>query len=336
MPDVRPPGVPFMLVRGGTSRGAFFRKDDLPDGPVERDRAILRAFRGDQGVLADGVGGENPVLRKVAVVYRRPDEEGRPALGYDFAQVATSLDHLDRTVECGNIAAGVPLFATLCNLIPAPEDGGRVRIILANSNQRMDATWLTVIPGGGTLRLEFPGLPGGQEQALPLGEPMTVLEFERPVALSVVRGLNTYLFIRSRDLGLPDPVQTGAISGLVFEHLERVVGEVRRRMATDSPLKVCLVEGRAATEPVRARIVYPAERRLHPSFAVTGATTLALGRTIPGTILYPPEGLDVDHRLLLTHPSGTLELDCALDESGWLRTAALERSCRLIAEGRVF
>ncbi len=95
--------------------------------------------------------------------------------------------------------------------------------------------------------------------------------------------------------------------------------------------------GRAgAPGSVSARIVYPAEGRVHRSFAVTGAATLALACCIPGTVPHVCYGGSPGSGLTVHHPEGDLRVAWKLRTDGLPEEISLERSCRLILSGTVF
>ena len=60
-------GVRCMLMRGGTSKGAYFLADDLPADPAERDDLLLRIMGSPDARQIDGIGGAHPLTSKVAV-----------------------------------------------------------------------------------------------------------------------------------------------------------------------------------------------------------------------------------------------------------------------------
>src|SRR5688572_8027224 len=61
-------GVRCLLMRGGTSKGAYFLADDLPSDPAERDDFLLRIMGSPDARQIDGIGGAHPLTSKVAVV----------------------------------------------------------------------------------------------------------------------------------------------------------------------------------------------------------------------------------------------------------------------------
>jgi hypothetical protein len=54
-----------MLTRGGTSKGAYFLADDLPDDPAERDDLLLRVLGSPGPRQIDGIGGAHPLARLI-------------------------------------------------------------------------------------------------------------------------------------------------------------------------------------------------------------------------------------------------------------------------------
>ena len=63
-------GVRCMLMRGGTSKGAYFLAEDLPADPAERDDLLLRIMGSPDPRQIDGIGGAHPLTSKVAVISR--------------------------------------------------------------------------------------------------------------------------------------------------------------------------------------------------------------------------------------------------------------------------
>ncbi|WP_316311248.1 PrpF domain-containing protein, partial [Clavibacter michiganensis] len=81
-----PAEVRCMLMRGGTSKGAYFLAADLPADPVVRDELLLRVMGSPEERQIDGLGGAHPLTSKVAVV--SPSADPRADVDYLFLQVA--------------------------------------------------------------------------------------------------------------------------------------------------------------------------------------------------------------------------------------------------------
>lgn len=63
-------GLRCMLMRGGTSKGAYFLAEDLPAEPTQRNQILLAALGSPDPRQIDGVGGAHPLTSKVAIVSR--------------------------------------------------------------------------------------------------------------------------------------------------------------------------------------------------------------------------------------------------------------------------
>ncbi|QFU02439.1 3-methylitaconate isomerase [Halomonas sp. THAF5a] len=137
VPQIR---VPATYMRGGTSKGVFFRLDDLPEAarvPGEaRDRLLMRVIGSPDPYQKqiDGMGGATSSTSKTVILAKseRPDHD----VDYLFGQVAIDRAFVDWSGNCGNLSAAVGPFAISNGLVdPAriPENGEvEVRIWQAN------------------------------------------------------------------------------------------------------------------------------------------------------------------------------------------------------------
>ncbi len=136
-PQIR---IPATYMRGGTSKGVFFRLQDLPEaaqspGPA-RDALLMRVIGSPDpyGKQIDGMGAATSSTSKTVIVSRssRPDHD----VDYLFGQVAIDQPFVDWSGNCGNLSAAVGPFAISAGLIdPAriPREGvATVRIWQAN------------------------------------------------------------------------------------------------------------------------------------------------------------------------------------------------------------
>jgi probable AcnD-accessory protein PrpF len=127
-------------MRGGTSKGVFFRLEDLPEGarvpgPV-RDKLLLRLIGSPDpyGKQIDGMGGATSSTSKAVIVSKstRPDHD----VDYLFGQVSIDKPFVDWSGNCGNLSAAVGPFAIGAGLVDAtrlPQDGmATVRIWQVN------------------------------------------------------------------------------------------------------------------------------------------------------------------------------------------------------------
>ncbi len=132
--------IPATYLRGGTSKGVFFRLQDLPEAAqvpgAARDALLMRVIGSPDpyGKQIDGMGGATSSTSKTVIVSRstRPDHD----VDYLFGQVAIDKAFVDWSGNCGNLSAAVGPFAIAGGLVdPArvPRDGiATVRIWQAN------------------------------------------------------------------------------------------------------------------------------------------------------------------------------------------------------------
>jgi 4-oxalomesaconate tautomerase len=121
------------LMRGGTSKGAYFLQEDLPADPALRDRLLLAIMGSPDPRQIDGIGGADPLTSKVAIVSRSQ----RPGIDVDylFCQVFVDQPVVSTAQNCGNILAAVGPFAIERGLVAASDPITTVRIYMTNTAQ---------------------------------------------------------------------------------------------------------------------------------------------------------------------------------------------------------
>jgi probable AcnD-accessory protein PrpF len=122
--------IPAVYMRGGTSKGVFFRAADLPADPARRERILLRALGSPDpyGRQIDGLGGATSSTSKVVIA--APATRADCDVEFRFGQVAIERAVIDWSGNCGNLTAAVGPFALAQGWVrDAPPDGvARVRI----------------------------------------------------------------------------------------------------------------------------------------------------------------------------------------------------------------
>ncbi|REE23844.1 2-methylaconitate cis-trans isomerase [Paraburkholderia sp. BL27I4N3] len=132
--------IPATYMRGGTSKGVFFRLQDLPEAAqvpgAARDALLMRVIGSPDpyGKQIDGMGGATSSTSKTVIIAKssRPDHD----VDYLFGQVSIDKAFIDWTGNCGNLSAAVGPFAISAGLVDPsriPRDGmAVVRIWQAN------------------------------------------------------------------------------------------------------------------------------------------------------------------------------------------------------------
>src|SRR5580658_4627404 len=125
-------------MRGGTSKGVFFRAEVLPADKAARERTLLRVIGSPDpyGKQTDGMGGATSSTSKIVILSKsdRPDCD----IDYLFGQVAIDAPVIDWSGNCGNLTTAVGPFAISEGMVAAPRDGAAmVRIWQANIQKRI-------------------------------------------------------------------------------------------------------------------------------------------------------------------------------------------------------
>ncbi len=122
--------VPATCMRGGTSKGVFFRLQDLPEAAQQpgaaRDKLLMRVIGSPDpyGKQIDGMGGATSSTSKTVILSKssKPDHD----VDYLFGQVSIDKAFVDWSGNCGNLSAAVGPFAISNGLVDAsrlPKDG---------------------------------------------------------------------------------------------------------------------------------------------------------------------------------------------------------------------
>jgi probable AcnD-accessory protein PrpF len=135
-PQIR---IPSTYMRGGTSKGVFFRLEDMPERcrvpGVARDRLFQRVIGSPDpyGAQIDGMGGATSSTSKCVIV--SPSTQADHDIDYLYGQIAIDTDFVDWSGNCGNLTAGAAAFAIHAGYVdPARARDGicTVRIWQAN------------------------------------------------------------------------------------------------------------------------------------------------------------------------------------------------------------
>ena len=241
-PQIR---IPAAYLRGGTSKGVFFRLQDLPAAAQQpgaaRDALLLRVIGSPDpyGKQIDGMGGATSSTSKAVIV--SPSTRPGHDVDYLFGQVAIDSPFVDWSGNCGNLSAAVGPFAIASGLVAPgriPHDGVcTVRIWQANIGKTIVAH--VPVAGGqvqetGDFALDgvaFPaaevllefldpadggeGGEGGGSALFPTGQLVDTLDVPgvgRLQATLINAGIPT-IFLNARDVGCTGTELQDAING---------------------------------------------------------------------------------------------------------------------------
>ena len=343
-----------MWMRGGTSKGGYFLKQDLPSDVGERDSFLLRVMGSPDPRQIDGMGGADPLTSKVAVV----SKSERPGIDVDylFLQVFVDQAVVSDQQNCGNILAGIGPFAIERGLVSATDDETRVAIHMENTGQVAVATVVTLdgevrysgdaridgVPGtAAPIPLKFRDTAGSSCGALlPSGNPVDLID---GVVVTLIDNGMPCVVMKARDVGATgyeSREELDAADDLKarMESIRLAVGELMNLgdVASKSVPKMMLVAPPRHGGAVTVRSFIP--HRAHASIGVLGAVSVATACLIDGSpaadVADIPEG--ARKNMSIEHVSGETTCVMELDSTGVVTSAAMLRTARKLMDGKVF
>ncbi|PHR61887.1 MAG: 4-oxalomesaconate tautomerase [Robiginitomaculum sp.] len=347
-------GTRCMWMRGGTSKGGFFLKDDLPADETARNTFLLKVMGSPDLRQIDGMGGADPLTSKVAIVCKssRPDAD----VDYLFLQVFVNQAIVTDAQNCGNILSGVGPFAIERGLVTATDETTRVSIYMENTgqlaiasvatpNNKVSYTGSTKIDGvPGThaaIPLEFRDTAGSSCGALlPTGNAVDIID---GVNVTLIDNGMPCIVLKAEDVGVTGYEDRATLDAntALKSRIEAIRLQVGERMnlgdvSKKTVPKIMLVAAPKAGGTICVRSFIP--HRAHASIGVLAAVSTATACLIPGSpaseVANIPTGLR--KTISVEHPTG--EMSCILEtsESGEVISSALLRTARKLMDGNVF
>ncbi|WP_347302711.1 2-methylaconitate cis-trans isomerase PrpF [Croceibacterium sp. TMG7-5b_MA50] len=228
--------IPATYMRGGTSKGVFFRMADLPERcrvPGQpRDRLFQRVIGSPDpyGAQIDGMGGATSSTSKCVIV--GPATVADHDADYLYGQVAIGDDFVDWSGNCGNLSAAAGAFAIHAGLVDpahAVESICTVRLWQANIGKTIIAH-VPVADGAvqevgsfeldgvtfpaAEIVLEFMDPAEGEGALFPTGKPVDVLDTpDGPLDATLINAGIPTIFVRAGDIGYTGTELREAING---------------------------------------------------------------------------------------------------------------------------
>ncbi len=290
--------IPAVYMRGGTSKGVFFRREDLPSSTAERDRILLRVVGSPDpyGKQIDGMGGATSSTSKIVIL----SKSSRPGCDVDylFGQVAIDRPVIDWSGNCGNLTTAVGPFAISEGLVAVPADGMAVVSIWQENVGKQIVAHVPVRGGqvveegefeldgvafpSAEIRLEFLDPGGGDDDEeggalFPTGRVVERLEVPGvgTVEATLITAGNPTVFVEASALGLagtelPDAMNADA-AFLARCEAVRASGAVAMGLATS-------VAQATAERPATPKLAFvsPPQSYRTSSGASVGADDIAL------------------------------------------------------------
>ena len=352
----RTAGVRCMLMRGGTSKGAFFLEDDLPTDAGERDELLMRVMGTPDPRQIDGVGGAHPLTTKVAIV--SPSSDSDSDVDYLFLQLGVEEPTVTDRQNCGNMLAAVGPFAVERGLVDGSDGQVSIRIFMRNSGGRAIASFpvkegapvyggdteISGVPGAAArIDIEFLEIAGGTAGAmLPTGRARDRVE---GVDATLIDNGMPVVVLRAEDVGVRgdescEELESDSELRSRLEQIRLTAGEMMGLgdVSGSSIPKVTLISPPRAGGAVSTRTFIP--HRCHRAIGVLGAVSVATACLIPGTPAASVAGLSGDEAgVRLEHPSGVFDTTLRLRMEGdtpRVESAGIVRTARKLMDGVVF
>lgn len=345
--------IPCMMIRGGTSKGAYFHSKDLPTDQNLLKEVLLACMGSPDKRQIDGIGGADSLTSKVAII--KPSQRPDVDVDYLFAQVVVDAPTVDFGQNCGNILAGVGPFAIESGLVKVTGDVTEVRIFMENTGQIAVAkvktpngtveyegdTRIDGVPGTASqIIIEFQDIAGSScGSLLPTGKTKDIFD---GIEVTCIDNGMPVIIIKAEDLdctGYESAEQLNA-----NQELKKIIESIRIQAGHAMNLgdvtnrtvpKISLIAKPTNGGNICSRTFIP--HRCHTAIGVFGAVSLASACLVPNSVT---EGIaDVTNegkiRVSVEHPTGefTVELQ---QRNGTLLGCGLVRTARLLMSGDVF
>jgi 4-oxalomesaconate tautomerase len=347
--------VPCLFMRGGTSRGPFFRAADLPVDIAVRDRVLLAVMGSPDPRQIDGLGGAHPLTSKAGIV--RPGSGPGVDLDFLFAQLQPDKDTVDTTPNCGNMLAAVVPFALETGMVTARGAASTYRVLTLNTDMLCDITVQT--PGGkisyaGDARID--GVPGTSAPIvinfldvagsvcaglLPTGNARDVID---GIDVTCIDNGMPLVILRAADVGRTGNETVAELNADIelkarIERLRLACGQAMGLgdVGPKNYPKMTLVGPPQAGGAINTRSFIPhvCHEAIGVLAAVTVGTACVLEGSVAASVARVPSG--PVRRLSIEHPTGEFSVELETDPANPRNVirAALLRTARLIMRGEV-
>ncbi len=230
--------VPATYMRGGTSKGVFFKLDDLPESARQpgksRDDLLLRVIGSPDpyGKQIDGMGGATSSTSKTVILSKSTQPEHD--VDYLFGQVSIDKPFVDWSGNCGNLTAAVGAFAIARGLVEPdriPDNGVAVVRIWQVNIQKTIIAYIPITNGcvqetgdfeldgvtfpAAEVRIEFLNPADGEDAIFPTGnvsDTLCVPGVGEISATMINAGIPT-VFVKADEIGYTGTELQEAING---------------------------------------------------------------------------------------------------------------------------
>jgi hypothetical protein len=315
--------VPCSVYRGGTSRGLFFQKKDLPEDTRKRNKIFLEGIDCYNPSQVNGLGGTTSSTSKVCVI--SPSAHKGADVDWTFYQLGVAEAVVDDKGTCGNLMAAVGAFTVDEGFVAVDPAAERTDVYVYNTNiKKVLHMEIPVINGKAKVSGDYlmPGVvkpgamfrvsivsPGGEMtgKLLLLGPKREVQTEESTYEVTFSDLINPFIFIAGHALGLTGNEPSSVVAAnqallnelnLIRDKIAVVAGmaanEQDARQNKPNVPKIAMVapaqdyvttEGELIKkEEVDVLIKVVSMGKLHRTSPASGLYNLAAATLLPGTI----------------------------------------------------
>lgn len=246
-----------VFMRGGTSKGCIFHREDLPEDRSQWDSIFLQAMGDPDPKQIDGMGGTVSSNNKIVIVWK--SQEANVDVEYLVGQVIVGKSQVDYKSNCGNMTAAVAPYAVEEGMIKIAEPVTTVRMLNKNTDKYINVTVpidsathtfsqdgdceIAGVDGtAAELKVDFLNPAGSKTgKLLPTGKTLDILDIpgHGGIEATILDVSNPLVIVRAEDIGLkgtelPDEVNHNKNAS---ELLEKIRGAAACVMGFAKDLK---------------------------------------------------------------------------------------------------
>lgn len=346
-----------VVMRGGTSRGLFFHRDDLPQDRESWRQLFCKAMGTPDPKQVDGLGGGTSSSSKIAII----NKSNRPGIDvdYTFVQVGVDQEIIDFTGNCGNLSSAVGPFAVDEGLVEAVEPFTEVSIFNTNTGKRIKSKIMVAknsfnpagdfkIPGlvqrGSEIVMEYFEPEGALTGRLfPTGKKMEKITIgQKEYSVTIIDCTNPFVLVDAGELNLTGTEPPSVIdSSPILSELNKIREYAGKKIGISGAAFPKISVLSASNEfDLNSRTI--SLGKTHKTIPLTGAFAIASAAVIPGTLastMLKTGSLNCAGRVRIGYPGGVINVGVDTSQEGGhqkIVKVTAGRTARRIMEGYIY
>ncbi|WP_188206883.1 PrpF domain-containing protein [Alkalibacillus aidingensis] len=365
--------IPCTVYRGGTSRGLFFNKKDLPEDIEKKKDIFMQSIDTSNVTQINGLGGGTSHTSKICVI--APTVEQGIDAEYTFYQAGIGKDIIDDKGTCGNLMAAVGAYVVDQGFAEANHNEAYIDVSVINTNIDKKISIRVPVESGQVkmtgnfqmIGVKQPGSkfhvsvlePGGENtgQIIPAEgiQVNTMNGTEYHYSLSDV--MNPFVFTPGEEFNLSASDRIDKLTG--NKELMDLFEELRRTASYKSGITNSLEEAKQIHNIPKVGVVWVPQdyvtmsgevikkeevdivakmismEKFHRTFAVSGLFALAVSCLFEDTI--PNKCTEENtNEIRIGHPEGVVAVSVELNTDGSIKKVGIDRTVKRIIKGNLF